>query len=122
MRHPNVVATLDVVAQDHELWLVMEYVQGVSLQELIAQVLSMGGRIPPNIAVSIVCGALQGLHAAHEARGPAGERLGIVHRDVSPENVLVGRDGIARLLDFGIARGIGSKRVTRVGELKGARA
>ena len=119
VRHPNVVATLDMVEQDAELLMVMEYVQGESLQDLIARAGLAGDRIPPAIAVSIVCGILQGLEAAHEAKSEQGEPLRIVHRDVSPENILVGRDGIARLLDFGIARGAGQKHVTRVGEIKG---
>jgi serine/threonine-protein kinase len=115
VRHPNVIATIDVVEEERELFLVMEYVQGQSVQELIAR----GGRLPPAIAVSIVCGILQGLQAVHDARSLSGEPLGIVHRDVSPENIMVGRDGIARLLDFGIARGAGRKHVTRAGDLKG---
>jgi len=119
VRHPNVVATLDMVEQDGELLLVLDYVQGVSLQDLIARVGIAGQRVPPSVAVAIVCGILQGLEAAHEATNEAGEPLGIVHRDVSPENILVGRDGIARLLDFGIASGAGRKYVTRVGEIKG---
>jgi len=119
VRHPNVVATLDMVEQDGELLLVLDYVQGVSLQDLIARAGIAGQRVPPSVAVAIVCGILQGLEAAHEATSEAGEPLGIVHRDVSPENILVGRDGIARLLDFGIASGAGRKYVTRVGEIKG---
>lgn len=119
VRHPNVVATLDIVEQDRELLLVMEYVQGESLQELIARSAARGEAVPAAVAVSVVCGILQGLESAHEARSETGEPLGIVHRDVSPENVLVGRDGIARLLDFGIARSAGRKHVTRVGEIKG---
>lgn len=119
VRHPNVVGTLDMVEQDGELLMVMDLIQGESLQELIARSVSSGQRVPPAIAVSIVCGILQGLEAAHDATSETGEPLGIVHRDVSPENILVGRDGIARLLDFGIARGAGRKYVTRVGEIKG---
>jgi serine/threonine-protein kinase len=119
VRHPNVVGTLDMVEQDGELLMVMDLVQGESLQELIARSVNSGQRVPPAIAVSIVCGILQGLEAAHDATSETGEPLGIVHRDVSPENILVGRDGIARLLDFGIARGAGRKYVTRVGEIKG---
>jgi serine/threonine protein kinase len=119
VRHPNVIATLDMVEQHDELLLVMEYVPGESLQDLIARTNRLGQRVPPAIAVSIVCGILQGLQAVHDATNEAGEPLGIVHRDVSPENILVGRDGIARLLDFGIARGAGRKYETRVGEIKG---
>ena len=119
VRHPNVVATLDVVEQEGDLLMVMEFVQGESLQELIARCQQRREPVPPAIAVAIACGILQGLEAVHEAKSEAGEPLGIVHRDVSPENILVGRDGIARLLDFGIARGAGRKHVTRVGEIKG---
>ena len=119
VRHPNVVATLDVAQQDGDLLMVMEFVQGESLQELIARCQQRSEPMPPALAVSIACGILQGLEAVHEAKGDDGEPLGIVHRDVSPENILVGRDGIARLLDFGIARGAGRKHVTRVGEIKG---
>ena len=119
VRHPNVVATLDFATQDNELLLVMEYVQGESLHDLITRAGLAGARISPAIAVSIVCGVLQGLQAAHDATNEAGQPLHIVHRDVSPENILVGRDGIARLLDFGIARSAGRKYVTRIGEIKG---
>lgn len=119
VRHPNVIATLDVVEEQGELLLVMEYVQGESLQALIARSLVQGARLPPAIAVTVICGILQGLEAVHQARNEAGEPLGIVHRDVSPENILVGRDGVARLLDFGIARGAGRKYVTHAGEIKG---
>ncbi|HVY25067.1 MAG TPA: serine/threonine-protein kinase [Polyangiaceae bacterium] len=119
VRHPNVVGTLDMVEQDGELLLIMDLVQGESLQELIARSINAGQRVPPAIAVSIVCGILQGLEAAHDATSENGEPLSIVHRDVSPENILVGHDGIARLLDFGIARGAGRKYVTHIGEIKG---
>lgn len=119
VRHPNVVATLDVVEQEGDLLMVMEFVQGESLQELIARCQQRREPVPPAIAVAIACGILQGLEAVHDATSEVGEPLGIVHRDVSPENILVGRDGIARLLDFGIARGAGRKHVTRVGEIKG---
>jgi len=114
IRHPNVVATLDVVATDGELFLVMDYVQGESLARL-------GRRriIAPRLVASIVCGALHGLHAAHEARNERGEPLNIVHRDVSPQNILVGVDGTARLLDFGVAKASGRAHNTRDGHIKG---
>src|SRR6185312_6236622 len=102
IRHPNVVPTLDAVYENGELFLVMEYVHGESLSNLVRLAREQGIFVPPKVATSIVCGILHGLHAVHEARDERGEPLHIVHRDVSPQNVMVGFDGHARLLDFGI--------------------
>src|SRR5690349_12221835 len=88
IRHPNVVPTLDVVALSGELFLVMDYVHGVSLARLARAVQLQKTRIPVEIAASIVVGALHGLEAAHQARSERGLPLGIVHRDVSPQNVI----------------------------------
>jgi len=101
IRHPNVVATLDVSSSESELLLVMDYVDGASLSRLFT--LSRR-RVPRVVAIAIVGEMLHGLHAAHEAVSETGEPLEIVHRDVSPQNVLVGADGVARLVDFGVAR------------------
>lgn len=119
IRHPNVAPTLDVVATQGELFLVMEYIQGESLAQLIRIVQASGGFIPQEIVRAIMSGVLHGLHAAHEAKNERGEPLGIVHRDVSPQNILVGTDGIARLLDFGIAKAAGRCHVTRDRHVKG---
>ena len=119
IHHPNVVSTLDVVALEGELFLVMEYIQGESLARLERLASDRGDRIPEAMAASMIAGILHGLHAAHEARDERGEPLGIVHRDVSPQNVLVGVDGVARVLDFGIAKAAGRIQTTRDGQLKG---
>jgi eukaryotic-like serine/threonine-protein kinase len=119
IRHPNVVQTLDVVALDGELFLVMDYVQGESLGRLIRASSAKREFLPLDIVSSIVCGVLHGLHAAHEATNEAGDPLGIVHRDVSPQNVLVGADGVPRVLDFGVAKAAGRMQTTREGQLKG---
>jgi serine/threonine-protein kinase len=119
IRHPNVVPTLDVVAADDELFLVMEYVEGESLARLIKVVTKRREVLPLPIACSIMAGVLHGLHAAHEARDERGEPLGIVHRDISPHNVLVGTDGTARIVDFGVAKATGRLQTTREGQLKG---
>jgi serine/threonine protein kinase len=119
IRHPHVVPTLDVVATNGELFLVMDYVPGESLSRLIRAARDSNARIPINMVIAIMSGVLQGLHAAHEAHNERGEPLGIVHRDVSPQNVLVGSDGQARVLDFGVAKAAGRVQTTREGQLKG---
>ena len=119
IRHPNVVGTLDVVALSGELFLVMEYVQGESLARLMRTMRERGAGVPVPIAAAIIVGVLEGLHAAHEATSDQGEPLGIVHRDVSPQNILVGTDGIARVVDFGVAKAAGRLQTTRDGQLKG---
>jgi serine/threonine-protein kinase len=119
IHHPNVVATLDVVSTDGELFLVMEYVMGESLGRLIPLTRAKGERIPPSMVATVMAAALHGLHAAHEARDEHGDPLGIVHRDVSPQNILVGVDGNARVLDFGVAKAAGRLQTTREGQLKG---
>jgi eukaryotic-like serine/threonine-protein kinase len=117
--HPNVVPTLDIVAQGDELLLVMEYVRGSALSRLLRTLTQKSERMPPRIAAAIAAGMLRGLHAAHEAKSEIGEPLEIVHRDVSPQNVLVGTDGIPRVLDFGVAKAAGRVQTTREGQLKG---
>jgi serine/threonine-protein kinase len=119
IRHPNVVPTLDVVALRGELFLVMEYVAGESMSRLVRAARERGDVIPPSITVAILVGVLHGLHAAHEAKNERGAPLGIVHRDVSPQNILVGVDGQARVLDFGVAKAAGRVQTTREGQLKG---
>jgi len=120
VRHPNVVPVLDVVSDDDELFLVMEYVAGESLSRLLATARDRGSRVEPAIAVSIMSGVLEGLHAAHLATNERGVPLNIVHRDVSPQNVLVGVDGVARVVDFGIAKAAGRlQESTQAGQMKG---
>lgn len=119
IRHPNVVPMLDIVSTTDELFLVMDYVPGESLGRLLQAMRSKKARIPIPIAISIVTDMLHGLHAAHTATNERGEALGIVHRDVSPQNVLVGTDGQARILDFGVAKAAGRMQETREGQIKG---
>ena len=119
IRHPNAVPVIDVVEADGEVLLVMEYVQGETLARLLRRATEMGEKPPPDVTAAIVADTLEGLHAVHEARDERGQPLGIVHRDVSPQNVMVGIDGVARVLDFGIAKAAGRSQVTREGQLKG---
>jgi serine/threonine-protein kinase len=119
IRHPNVITTLDVVATSGELFLVMEYVPGETLARLAKNVRDAGRPMPHRIVSSVISGVLHGLHAAHEAKDERGMPLGIVHRDVSPQNTHVGTDGVARLLDFGVAKAAGRIQTTREGQIKG---
>ena len=119
IRHPNVVPTLDVVATGGELFLVMEYVPGESLARVSRALRERRQFFPPRILSAIMAGVLHGLHAAHEAKDERGHPLGIVHRDMSPQNVLVGVDGVARVLDFGVAKAAGRAQTTRDGQIKG---
>ncbi|MDB4995298.1 MAG: serine/threonine protein kinase [Myxococcaceae bacterium] len=120
IHHPNVVPVLDVVHADSEVVLVQEYVHGVPLDKLFKASLTIPDRpIPVGIAVAIVSGVLAGLHAAHETRDEMDEPLHIVHRDVSPQNIMVSVEGTPRLLDFGIAKARSSAHVTRDGFFKG---
>ena len=119
IRHPNVVSTLDVVPLDDEVFLVMEYVHGEALSKLIRATRRQGEMVPPRVAVAIMAGALHGLHAAHEAKSEQGVPLNIVHRDISPQNVLVGTDGASRVLDFGVAKAAARVTSTRDGQMKG---
>jgi serine/threonine-protein kinase len=119
IQHPNVVPTIDVVATGREIFLVMEFVRGESLAKLLRRVVERRKIVPARVALGILHGVLEGLHAAHEARDERGAPLGIVHRDVSPQNVLVGADGIARVLDFGVAKAAGRSQQTSEGQLKG---
>ena len=117
--HPNIVPTIDVVAARGELFLVMEYVPGLTLAALARQAERDGERVPLAVGCAILVGVLHGLDAAHEARDENTRPLDVVHRDVSPQNILVGADGVARLLDFGIAKAAGRLHTTRDGQVKG---
>jgi hypothetical protein len=119
VQHPNVVPTVDVVTTENELFLVLEYIKGESLGGLIRASRTAGRSIPIPVVISIAVGILNGLHAAHEARDEQGVPLAIVHRDVSPQNVIVGADGVARVLDFGVAKASTRLQTTRDGQIKG---
>jgi eukaryotic-like serine/threonine-protein kinase len=119
IHHPNVVPVLDVVHTGTEVILVQEYVHGVPLDRLLRAAREEEEEVPAAVVVAVAADMLAGLHAAHEATDELGAALEIVHRDVSPQNVLVGADGIARVLDFGVAKAQINLHVTRAGTFKG---
>jgi serine/threonine-protein kinase len=121
INHPNVVAALDVVAEPGELLLVMEYVHGETLAGLLRLSRRCRQMAPVPVTVRVLCDALEGLQAAHTS-SLAGRPLNIVHRDVSPQNIMVGTDGNTRVLDFGIAQAATRSRVTSTGVVKGKTA
>jgi eukaryotic-like serine/threonine-protein kinase len=119
IKHPNVIPTLDVVFAANKLLLVMEFVDGASMSTLLKSARDRRQPLSPAVCVALVYDVLSGLHAAHELVDDDGRPLGVVHRDVSPHNVHVGTDGLARVLDFGIAKAAGRRHQTRTGEVKG---
>jgi eukaryotic-like serine/threonine-protein kinase len=119
VHHPNVVPVLDLVTTTDEVMLVQEYVHGVPLHVLLRTAHEAGKKIPVRIAVSIAAQVLAGLHAAHTTLDEMGAPLNIVHRDVSPQNVMIAVDGSARLLDFGVAKATMGAHITREGTFKG---
>ena len=120
IHHPHVVPILEVGMSTSGYYVVMEYIEGDTLARLAARAATtVHKQVPPSIALRIVLDALGGLHAAHDLTGPDGEPLGLVHRDVSPQNILVGADGSTRLTDFGVARASSRLANTTTGTLKG---
>lgn len=116
LHHPNVVPIVDLGSQGAFHYVAMEYVEGFALSALLRK---NRDERPPRLIIPIVLDALAGLHAAHTLTDDDGAPMHLVHRDVSPQNVLVGTDGIARVIDFGIAKAESRINSTRPGELKG---
>ncbi len=120
IHHANVVDVRDVVVTADDVYLVMDYVEGASLAELARVSAGRVRALPAGVAVRIVLDACAGLHAAHELTDERGRPLNLVHRDISPHNLLVGSDGVTRVADFGVAkfnRTTGSR--TSAGHVKG---
>ncbi|MGE0792322.1 MAG: serine/threonine protein kinase [Sandaracinaceae bacterium] len=119
VRDEHVVSVLDVGSDAEGPYLVMDYVEGVSAAELLTRSAMRDEPIPLGIAVSTIAQAARGLHAAHEATDPSGRHLRLIHRDVSPQNILLGTDGVVKVTDFGIAKAVGRSTRTVTGVIKG---
>ncbi len=119
IQHPNVISTLELGEQDGTLFLVMEWADAEPLSYLLKETAESGG-IPVPIGVNIIAQACRGLHRAHELSDHDGNLLGVVHRDISPQNVLVTYLGTAKLVDFGIAKATQrSSSMTEDGQVRG---
>ncbi len=119
VQHPNVVKTLEAGEHDGVLYLTMEWVDGEPLHVITAEAREHGG-IPIPISVYLVSQVLRGLHAAHELVDDDGAPMNLVHRDISPQNVMVTSTGAVKLVDFGIAKtALHDNSLTEVGEIKG---
>lgn len=116
IRHPNVAEIYDLGDQDGLLYQAMEWVDGEPLSVLLK---ACHGKLPIPIAVQIGIQAAAGLHAAHQLRDEDGTPLGLVHRDVSPQNILIGFDGTVKIVDFGVAKARCNAEHTVVGQIKG---
>jgi hypothetical protein len=123
VRHPNVVGTLDLGEWEGQLFLVQEWIEGASAEGLARTEERIGGALPEALTLRLLLDALDGLHAAHTATTPDGAALELVHRDVAPDNLLVGRDGWVRIADFGVARAARRRsEATQFGLTKGKAA
>ncbi|MCA9530049.1 MAG: serine/threonine protein kinase, partial [Myxococcales bacterium] len=120
IRHNNVVATLDISDSEGDgYFLVMDYIEGDHLGALLGRAAKQGRRLSPPVVARILIDALMGLAAAHALTDELGNPLHLVHRDISPHNIMVGTDGIARLTDFGVAKAEVRMASTRAGQFKG---
>ncbi len=119
LHHHNIVGVNDIGEENGEYFFSMEYLHGEDARRLLSQVSKRGEQIPIEHVITIVTAAAAGLHHAHEQRGPDRKPLGIVHRDVSPANIMIGYDGSVKVADFGIAKAEQRSTETRTGTLKG---
>jgi len=119
INHPSIVPTLELGEHAGEPFIVMQLIQGVSLAQLLAVVCKNEAGLDPYLTAWIVARAAAALHAAHELRSDLGEPYGLVHRDISPENILLSFEGQVFVADFGVAKFTGAERLTQSGVVKG---
>src|SRR3954471_14579832 len=119
LHHANIVQVNDIGEEDGEYFFAMEYVLGEDVRKILGRAAETGTRVPLEHVLAIVTGAAAGLHHAHEQIRADGSSLGIVHRDVSPANILIGLDGGVKVVDFGIAKASHQTSQTQSGVLKG---
>ena len=119
IQHPNVVHVEELGEEGGELYLVMELIAGVTLADLLQGLVARRAPLPIDVAIAIAAQVADGLHGAHEATDEHGHSLGLVHRDISPQNVLLGSRGHVKVIDFGVAKAAGRLAESVVGSVKG---
>jgi serine/threonine-protein kinase len=120
LNHPNIVQIFDFGEADGEYFLAMEYIDGPNLRALVKKARAVGQPLPPALCARIIACACEGLSFAHDFQDPTtGEPLGLIHRDISSDNILVSRQGAVKVVDFGIAKAAGQSHHTQAGVIKG---
>src|SRR5262249_10953030 len=117
IHHPNVIPVYEVDVDKGRYFIAMEYVSGESFAPTVKNTWTKGRPFPLDMAVHVIAEACEGLHSAHELKDGEGRPLLVVHRDVAPQNVMIGYDGAVRMMDFGIAKAIDRVSGTRPGTL-----
>jgi serine/threonine-protein kinase len=120
IHHPFVVPVYDIEIEDDRYYLSMDYVSGETLQVALQSTWNRGVPFPTEIGIHAIASVCEGLHAAHELLDDEGDPLGVVHRDVAPQNIILGYDGIVRIMDFGIAKAMDQVSLTQPGQLRGS--
>jgi serine/threonine-protein kinase len=119
LHHPNIAQTYDLGEVGGTYFIAMEFVHGHDLRDLLLVHLEKGQLIPLNIVLRLAAQVCEGLYYAHHWKTPEGLPAGIIHRDISPQNIIVTFDGTAKIIDFGIARAMSGASKTRTGVIKG---
>ncbi len=122
LSHPNVAQVMDLESDGEEILLVIEFITGANVEEIVEAYTTRQEPVPLGFAITVIREAAQGLGHAHAHKNSRGELLPIIHRDVTPRNVMVDFEGSTKVLDFGIARAKGSERRTQAGMVRGTTA